>query len=205
MARTQGVYPLTGVAHDEAKLEQALSALARQLHELELPVGEASVLVDMVTDSLTLSEESPPPAVLTLTGGRHWTAQERAGGELDLLQRSFRRRRELLAGALSTSQVAALLGTSRQTPHDRVAGGSLLAVRDRGGLRFPPWQFDPEGDDGVVPGLPETIRSLDVSPLAKMSWLTTPNPMLDGEVPLASLKAGHVERVVALARTVGVD
>jgi hypothetical protein len=33
------------------------------------------------------------------------------------LARSFKRRRELLEGSLSASQVAELLGTIRQTPH----------------------------------------------------------------------------------------
>ena len=121
-----------------------------------------------------------------------------------MLRRSFARRRELLAGALSTAQVAELLGTSRQTPHDRVASGSLLAVRERGALRFPPWQFDASGEDGVITGLPEVIRALDVSPMAKVSWLTRPNPMLDGATPLTCLKAGHVARIVALARAVGI-
>jgi len=122
---------------------------------------------------------------------------------VDVLRRSFQRRHELLDGALSTSQVAALLGTSRQTPHDRVERGTLLAAMDRGGLRFPPWQFDPDGEDGVVPGLPAVVRALDVSPIAKMSWLTRPNPMLDTATPLTRLQAGGVADVLPLARGVG--
>ncbi|HET9014241.1 MAG TPA: helix-turn-helix domain-containing protein, partial [Thermomicrobiaceae bacterium] len=114
-------------------------------------------------------------------------------------------RRELLAGALTASQVARLLGTSRQTPHDRLRAGTLVAVLEDGAWRFPAWQFDPNGDNGVVHGLPDVIRALDVSPIAKISWITRPNPLLDGDTPLACLKAGQVARVVALARAVGVD
>lgn len=117
--------------------------------------------------------------------------------------RSFARRRELLAGALTASQVAKLLKTSRQTPHDRLTAGTLLAVMDQGAWRFPSWQFDPDGENGVVPGLPAVIRALRVSPIAKVIWLTRPNPALDGETPLACLKAGQTERVVALAHAVG--
>ncbi|MBV9279246.1 MAG: hypothetical protein JOZ41_04120 [Chloroflexi bacterium] len=116
----------------------------------------------------------------------------------------FQRRRELLQGALTTSQVAQLLGTSRQTPHDRVKSDSLLAIQDRGALRFPAWQFDPEGPNGVVAGLPDVLRSLRVPPLSRVSWLVSPNPVLDGMTPLRALQRGEIERVVQVARGVGV-
>ena len=149
-------------------------------------------------------DEPVPAAVTALMAGRTYTAAERMANEFEVLARSFARRRELLADALTTSQVAQLLGTTRQTPHDRVESGTLLAVMDRGALRFPMWQFDPDGEGGVVRGLQDVIRALDVSPMAKVSWLTCPNPMLDGATPLALLKSGEVERVVRLARAVGV-
>jgi hypothetical protein len=81
--------------------------------------------------------------------------------------------------------------------------GSLLAVMDRGALRFPPWQFDPEGEDGVVNGLPQVIRALEITPYQKVSWLTRSNYMLDDATPLVVLKRGEVDRVVRLARGVG--
>ena len=143
--------------------------------------------------------------VAELTVGRAYSREEQVALELSALVRSFRHRRALLADALTVAQVAELLGTSRQTPHDRVRGGSLLAVLDRGVLRFPAWQFDPEGPDGVVLGLPAVLRALQVSPLAKANWLTRPNPYLEGETPLAALKRGETERVVGLARAVGVN
>lgn len=149
--------------------------------------------------------EEPSPAIVTaLTGDRRFSPEERVRAELDVLVRSFARRRALLAGALTASQVAKLLKTSRQTPHDRVAAGTLLAVMDQGAWHFPAWQFDADGENGVVTGLPQVIRELDVSPMAKVSWLTRANPMLDGETPLARLKAGEIERVMILARGVGI-
>jgi hypothetical protein len=135
--------------------------------------------------------------------GRTFSEEEQARLEhLAELQR-FQRRRELLRDSLTVAQVAELLGTSRQTPHDRMKSGSLLAVEDRGMLRFPAWQFDPESENGVVSGLPGVSRLLRVSPLARIAWFTRSNPYLDGETPLDVLKAGQVEQVSELARAVG--
>jgi Protein of unknown function (DUF2384) len=141
--------------------------------------------------------------VADLTSGREYGRQERAALEMAALARSFRRRRELLEGSLTASQVADLLGTTRQTPHDRVKGGTLLAVLDRGVWRFPAWQFDPEGPDGVVEGLPEVLQALKVSPLAKASWLVRPNQYLEGRTPLEAVKEGQIEAVRSAVETVG--
>ncbi|MGH2557956.1 MAG: antitoxin Xre/MbcA/ParS toxin-binding domain-containing protein [Thermomicrobiales bacterium] len=183
-------------------IDDTLGRLQDRLNAL--PPTDVVAVVEAAVRALTPVETETSALVAALTAGRTTTPEERVEAEMDVLRRSFVRRRELLADTLSTSQVAALLNTSRQTPHDRVASGTLLAVMDRGGLRFPQWQFDPRGDDGVVTGLPTVLRALDVSPLAKMSWLTRPNPMLDGQTPLACLKSGHLEQVVALARAVSV-
>ena len=181
-------------------IDQTLARLQERLNALPLP--EVVAVVEAATRALAPAEESMPALVTALTGDRSFSTEERVAGELALLRRSFARRQELLADALSAAQVAALLNTSRQTPHDRVAGRTLLAVMDRGAWRFPRWQFDPEGENGVVTGLPRVIRALDASPLAKVSWLTRANPSLDGATPLACLKGGQVERVVAAARAV---
>ena len=186
----------------QSDLEATLAQF--QSHLNALPPNEAAAVVQAATRALAPAEEPRPDVVAALTQGQSSALEEQVEAELELLRRSFARRRALLAGALSTAQVAELLGTSRQTPHDRVASGTLLAVRDRGELRFPPWQFSAEGEDGVVTGLPAVIRTLAVSPLAKVSWLTRASPLLGGETPLASLKAGRLDRVVALARAVGI-
>lgn len=125
--------------------------------------------------------------------------------ELEGLERYFGARRQVLEGSLSTEQVASLLGTSRQTPHDRVRARTLLAVQDGGRLRFPPWQFDPEAEYGVVGGLPQVLRALRVSPLAAARWLTRVNPVLEDRAPLEALRAGEVRRVVAEAAGLGPD
>lgn len=143
--------------------------------------------------------------VAELTGGREYGRQERSALEMATLARSFRRRKELLEGTLTAPQVANLLDTTRQTPHDRVRSGTLLAVFDRGVWRFPAWQFDPEGPDGVVEGLPDVLQALHASPLAKASWLVRPNQYLEGRTPLETLKEGLKEPVKNVAETVGIS
>jgi len=170
-----------------------------------LSPDEVVAVLDGAARALDEIPEPVPAAVTALMAGRTYTAAERMAARFDVLARSFARRRELLADSLTATQVAQLLGTSRQTPHDRVESGTLLAVMDRGALRFPIWQFDPDGEGGVITGLPGVLRVLEVSRMAKVSWLTRPNQMLDGATPLASLKSGEVERVVGLARAVGVN
>ena len=124
--------------------------------------------------------------------------------EAEALRRYFLYRRELLRDCYTSSQVAALLGTSRQTPHDRLRARTLLAVQERGRYCFPKWQFDPAGPEGVVAGLPAVLRALDVPALSQVSWLRTPSPYLDGRTPLDALRQGETARVDA-ARAVGVS
>ncbi len=172
---------------------------------------EASTLEDLEVISSHLERALKSPEVpenrralvADLTGRREYGHQERSALEMAALVRSFRRRRELLEGSLTASQVAELLVTSRQTPHDRLKSGTLLAVVDRGVWRFPAWQFDPEGPDGVIEGLPEVLRALNASPLAKASWFVRPNQYLAGRTPLEALKDGEMEPVRRAAETVG--
>jgi hypothetical protein len=124
--------------------------------------------------------------------------------EIATLLRYFRRRRELLQDSLTAKQVGELLGTTRQTPHDRAAKGSLLALLDKGMWKFPLWQFDPEGPDGVVEGLPEVLKALGGSNFSKLNWLVSPNCYLDGIAPIEALKRGDKERVLKEAEAVGI-
>jgi Protein of unknown function (DUF2384) len=113
----------------------------------------------------------------------------------------FEARRELLHEALTAPQAAALLGVSRQTPLNRARENTLVAVLDRGAYRFPVWQFDPQGEDGVLPGLPEVIEALEPQqPFAKVVWLRRPNPTLAGREPVELLREREIEPVVGAAQ-----
>lgn len=181
----------------------AVTSLQHLLDETDPDeLGELAERIDRALEPVEASEEKRELAA-RISGGKTYSPSERATLEAAALARSFARRREVLAGALSAPEVADLLGTSRQTPHDRTKAGTLLGVLDRGALRFPAWQFDPEGEDGVVSSLSDVLRVLRLSPFGKASWLSRPNPYLDGLTPAEALEAGEDEAVRRLALSVG--
>jgi RNase H-fold protein (predicted Holliday junction resolvase) len=162
----------------------------------------------LVTETLKqfTSNETVDPVATALAesiAGKTYTRSERIQLEMETLARHFQHRRQLLDTVLSASQVAQLLGTSRQTPHDRVSSQTLLAIKENGKLCFPSWQFDPAGADGVIDGLPALLKALQMSDYSKLNWLTRPNPVLDSSTPIEALKQGQKERVLAEAAAVG--
>jgi len=151
----------------------------------------------LVGTAPSASNEAPSRLVCTRS------PEEVADLERQALQIGFAERNKILERSMSTQEVADLLGTSRQTPHDRVKAKTLLGVEHNGSLRFPTWQFDPAGANGVVNGLGQVLKVLDVSPFAQARWLQLPNSVLGGQTPLDALKAGRLDEVIAEARGVG--
>ena len=143
--------------------------------------------------------------VEAVTRGKSYTPAESAALQSSALISSYNKRRELLGDSFSTNEVAQVLNVSRQTPNDRAKAGTLLAVHENGALRFPAWQFDPEGENGVVPGLDEVLQALEASPLGKVSWMGRPNRDLRGQRPIDVLRRRDVGAVLAAARLVGVN
>lgn len=185
---------------DVTRARRGAGALA-ELWE-RLPSGDWQALFDEVDRTLHeplngLEPGQPHP----LTKVPVPSAEERARVHfLSLLDR-FQARSRLLADALTAPQVAKLLGSSRQTPLSRAQAGTLFAVYDRGAWRFPAWQFDPDGPDGVVAGLPEALEALKgLSPLARLVWLSRQNPMLDGRTPIEGLRDGELELMLPATR-----
>jgi Protein of unknown function (DUF2384) len=134
------------------------------------------------------------------TGEPVASASEQALLAFRSLLQFFEARRDLLDGALTAPQAAELLGVSRQTPLNRVRDNTLLAVLDRGAYRFPVWQFDSQGEDGVLPGLPDVLDALEPQqPFAKLVWLRRPNPTLEGREPLDLLRGRELEPVMDAA------
>lgn len=185
------------------------SVLASTVHVLQ-HVFEQATAEDLQAASRVLSQGAAPPVdpvkqalAARLTGGREYSPVEMVALETGNLQRLFDARHALLDGALTASGAARLLGTTRQTPYDRAKRGTLLAIPDRGALRFPDWQFDAQGPGGMIAGLPDVLQALRVSPFAKALWLTRPNPTFEGRTPLETLQAGETERVREAAAAVG--
>jgi hypothetical protein len=181
------------------EIAQTLKALIEDLSTDE----QQQMLKVLQQYALPEERESDLPLARKLVG-RSFSRQERIQLELDSLFSYFEQRRNLLARSLTAPEVAKLLGTSRQTPHDRLKNQTLLGILDRGAYRFPIWQFDAEGTDGVIEGLSEVLRALKVSDWDKLSWLVHPNPILDGLTPVEALKKGKKEQVVEEAVGIGV-
>jgi len=179
-------------------------AAADHLLALRLPF---KALNEMTVEAEQAAAVAAPESVGTspLTGDALPSEDEMRAVRLANLRRSFAARQALLEDALSVSDVAAILGVGRQTPHDRHRAGTLLAVKDKGQWRFPVWQFDPDGPDGVLEGLPEANRALrgPVSDIGRVRWFITPKPLLDGRTPLEALRSGNVDEVVAEAEALG--
>jgi hypothetical protein len=124
--------------------------------------------------------------------------------EFEALLRNFALRRQLLASTIGTAEVNELLAAgSRQTVHDRLRAGTLLGILDQGKWRFPLWQFDADGPNGVIDGLALVLPALQVSNLAKARWLQKPHPVFGGSTPVDLLRQGRIEEVLAEAGQVG--
>ena len=103
----------------EALSPEEVDAVARRLDHVLAPLPERSADLFFEGDETVLAARSQ---------------RERLERALTDLLENFRRRRALLADALTTTQVAQLLGCSRQTPHRRVrAGRADIAPPQRGG------------------------------------------------------------------------
>jgi hypothetical protein len=178
--------------------------MERQLSHARLSLGAQQALLGavVVANDATNTRQAEEDSRLT-----HWLGEvpdDPAKLEFEALQARFARRRDLLKSCIGSNDVVRLLALSnRQTPLDRLKARTLLAIRDQGQWRFPLWQFDPDGPDGVIAGLPEVLAALPVADLIKARWLQRPQPLLDGQTPLQALRAGQLDRVLAEAQAVG--
>lgn len=139
--------------------------------------------------------EAPKAAVEDDFFGYGFSPAQKADMRLRALRQAFAVRRRLLENSLATPQVCELLEVSSQTPHDRREAGTLLGIKENGVWRYPDWQFDMGGPDGVIEGLPEILRALRMGPLGKMRWLSEPHDLF-GRSPIEELRVGNRERVL---------
>lgn len=119
--------------------------------------------------------------------------------ELENLKLLNQRRQDLLKDSLTSTQVADLMGWQHhKTASDRLKANTLIGVKDRGVYKFPLWQFDPEGEDGIVDGLPELLSRLNISNFRKINWLNQPMAAFDDLTPIEVLRKGNPEDVADL-------
>jgi hypothetical protein len=115
--------------------------------------------------------------------------------------RGLKRKQQMLeaaGGALTSEQVAEVLGISRQAVDKRRASNQLLALtQGRRGYSYPSFQF---GDGRTIAGLEEVLGQLsELDPWMQMVFFSTPNERLGGRTPLETLRQGSVDEVKAVA------
>lgn len=105
-------------------------------------------------------------------------------------------------GTLGVSDVAALLGLTRQGVDRRRRAGKLLALNTgRHGYVYPVWQFT---DEGVLDGLEGALQALQVqNPWMRAAFFLSGNLRLGGASPLTELRRGHREEVTLAAAAYG--
>lgn len=114
-------------------------------------------------------------------------------------------KRDLLTlggGTLSSEQVAAHLRLTRQAVDKRRRKGQLLAFSlGRRGYGYPAWQFH---EGRVLASLERVLAALaEYSPWTQAMFLTTGDIRLGDRTPLACLREGQVDEVIAAAAAYG--
>ena len=103
---------------------------------------------------------------------------------------------QVVGDRLDTTQVARLLGVTRQALAKRRQTGSLLGVPGDGTTWYPTWQFDTD-EGGVRPEVRDVLGAFrdrldEVDPLVVAAWaMTTQDEDLAGETPAQWLRAGR--------------
>lgn len=115
---------------------------------------------------------------------------------------------ERALGELLTSAAARTLlgGVSREALRKRVAGGSVIALRDEAGLvRYPRWQFDPStgAPFAAVKEINEIFDDAGLDPWALAAFVTSPQPELGERTPVDAFADTDIEPLLLAAhRTV---
>jgi hypothetical protein len=160
-----------------ARATSALRAIAEGADETSLQRAveaptDAGALARAVSDNAALGsavDELDPLAALIARGAEQ---------KLGLLKQA--------GGALPVSEVAKLLGISRQAVDKRRREGKLLAIARGADYAYPACQFK---DDDVVPGLADVLAARGVQyPWAALAFLVTPDDQLGGRAPLEALQ-----------------
>jgi len=215
----EGIAGATGVAVDAPAGAGEAAAPAGNVRLEFVRLGMEAVLrlaerLDEATLRQAISGESSIGALVkALNSGDALTEaaeRERQDGGRERLERvrlqAVRNKERLLAragGTLSTAQVAAHLGMTPQGVARRRNAGKLIAVElGKHQYRYPAFQFAAGG--GTLPGLEQVLALLaQWSPWARLSFLLTENPWLQGRSPAEALAAGDLEAVSQAALAFG--
>ncbi len=105
-------------------------------------------------------------------------------------------------GLMTAEEVAKVLRLTRQAVDKRRQNGKLIAIpQGQRGFGYPICQFDSKGP---IAGLEQTLTALNERDgWSQLTFLLSPNSLLENRAPLDLLRAGSVERVVNVAGTFG--
>lgn len=121
--------------------------------------------------------------------------------ETDLLDAGEHSQHAVLAqpDMLDLQAAASLSGLDAAQVVQMAQEGQLLAIRiGAGAPRFPAFQFEP----AILPCIPQVISAFGVSRAWQAyDFLTHPEPLLEGAVPLDLLRKGEVAAVARVAQT----
>ncbi|NMF98948.1 hypothetical protein GPA27_16335 [Aromatoleum toluolicum] len=100
-------------------------------------------------------------------------------------------------GMLSLVEASALTGFPAPIIEEMSANGQLLTLalpRSKNPVRYPQWQFEP----AVLEVLPAVIAAFNADAWRAYDFLTYPEQLLGGRVPLEELRAGRKVEVLRI-------
>jgi hypothetical protein len=104
-------------------------------------------------------------------------------------------------GHISADEARAFLNLSKPALLDRFKKGRVLGWWEKNAVRFPVWQFAPEG--GLLPGLEQALGALhekrSYDEWAKVLFFLNPRHSLGDKRPLDLLREGRAKEVADLA------
>lgn len=127
-------------------------------------------------------------------------AVERKQAALTSLRTQYEWRRQVLQASLTRAEAAELLDVSEQAILDRLRAGDLIGLKQGREWRLPAWQFSPDTERGLIPGLARLSEAFPGGAVSMTTWATRPHADLGGDTPADRLTAGQVEDVIHVAR-----
>jgi hypothetical protein len=155
---------------------------------------EQQLLVDAV------SPDQPEELDEDLFGPAPSTVEVRAA-ELSQLRRRFADRRRIAETALTREEAAELLGVTAQAITDYLAKGQLVGIKNGRAWVLPSWEFDPDVERGIVPGIARLRQAFPGGVVSLTRWVTRPSIDLGERTPRDALAAGDVDKVIDVAST----
>jgi hypothetical protein len=106
--------------------------------------------------------------------------------------------------ALTSSEVAAVLGISRQAVDNRRKNKTLLGLSlGNRGYRYPAWQFS---NGSILTGWSEVLKNTEhLDDWSKLIFMLTGDIRLNNQTPLECLKDSQTDEVISAARAYGLQ